>query len=119
MDKFCLKWYNFYTNIRDHFKKLRADQRLFDVTLATDDGQFIQAHKMVLSAGSSFFNDIFLKNDPFNMGIYLKGIKRSLMQMWGILISKGCPGINVRHLSRTDCPTNGVLLFVMHLLQLF
>ena len=75
MDKFCLKWYNFDTNIRDHFKKLRADQRLFDVTLATDDGQFIQAHKMVLSAGSSFFNDIFLKNDPSNMGIYLKGIK--------------------------------------------
>ena len=25
-----------------------------------------------------------------------------------ILISKGCPSINARHLSRTDCPTNGV-----------
>ena len=26
----------------------------------------------------------------------------------GILISKACPSINARHLSRTDCPTNGV-----------
>ena len=27
---------------------------------------------------------------------------------WRILISKACPSINARHLSRTDCPTNGV-----------
>ena len=75
MDKFCLNWNAFDANIRDSLRKLREDQKLFDVTLVTDDGQFIQAHKMVLSAGSSFFNDIFLKNDPSNMGIYLKGIK--------------------------------------------
>ena len=75
MDKFCLKWYNFHANIRDHFKKLRADQKLFDVTLVTEDGQYIQAHKMVLSAGSSFFNNILMKNNHSNMVIYLKGIK--------------------------------------------
>ena len=43
--------------------KLRNDHRLFDVTLATDDGQHIQAHKLILSAGSSFFSDIFLKSN--------------------------------------------------------
>ena len=47
---------------------------LFDVTLVTDDGQHIQAHKIILSAGSHFFSDIFLKSNHGNMLIYLKGI---------------------------------------------
>ena len=74
MAKYCLKWNEFETNIRDSFKKLREDERLFDVILATDDGQHIQAHKMVLSAGSNFFSDIFMKTNHSNMLIYLKGI---------------------------------------------
>ena len=73
MDKICLKINQL--DIREYFIKLREDQNLFDVTLATDDGQHIQAHKMVLSAGSHFFNDAFLKsNNHSNMLIYLKGI---------------------------------------------
>merc|ERR1712179_129410 len=65
----------FDTNIRKYFKKIRDDQILFDVTLATDDGKHIQAHKIILSAGSSFFSDIFIKSNQTNMVIYLKGIK--------------------------------------------
>merc|ERR1712179_420309 len=65
----------FDTNIRKYFKKIRDDQIMFDVTLATDDGKHIQAHKIILSAGSSFFSDIFIKNNQTNMVIYLKGIK--------------------------------------------
>ena len=53
---------------------LREDQRLFDVTLVIDDGQHIKAHKIILSAGSHFFSDIFLKSNKTNMLIYLKGI---------------------------------------------
>ena len=60
--------------------KLRDDQRLFDVTLATDDGQHIQAHKLILSAGSSFFSDIFLKSNHANMLIYLKGVSRNELE---------------------------------------
>jgi len=74
MDKFCLNWNGYDTNIRESFRKLREDQRLFDVTLVTDDGQHIQAHKIILSAGSLFFNDIFLKSNQTNMLMYLRGI---------------------------------------------
>ena len=74
MDKWCMKWNEFDTNIREYLKILRQDQRLFDVTLVTDDGQHIQAHKIILSAGSHFFSDIFLKSNQTNMLIYLKGI---------------------------------------------
>jgi hypothetical protein len=70
MDKFCLKWNEFEVNIRESFKTLREEQRFFDVTLATDDGHQIQAHKMILSAGSHFFREIFMKNNHSNMLIY-------------------------------------------------
>merc|ERR1719187_23367 len=73
-DKWCLKWNEFDSNIREYLRLIREDQRLFDVTLVTDDGQHIQAHKIILSAGSHFFSDIFLKSNQTNMLIYLKGI---------------------------------------------
>ena len=74
MDKFCLKWNEFDTNIREYFKKLRKEHSLFDVTLATDDGRKLQAHKVILSSGSDFFNEIFTTNIHTNIVIYLKGI---------------------------------------------
>ena len=80
MDKFCLKWDDFEKNVGDVFRKFWDDQRLFDVTLATEDEQHIQAHKIILSAGSSFFSNIFLKNNDANMLIYLKGIKSGQLQ---------------------------------------
>ena len=80
MDKWYLKWYSFEANIREYFKSLRKDQSLFDVTLATDDGQQIQAHKIILSAGSIFFRDIFEKSNHRNMLIYLKGISSTELE---------------------------------------
>merc|ERR1719245_332478 len=80
MDKFCLNWNAFETNIRYCFRKLREDQRFYDVTLATEDGKHIQAHKIILSAGSHFFNDIFMKSNPKDMMIYLKGISSAKLE---------------------------------------
>merc|ERR1719430_2438035 len=74
INKWCMKWDNFGTNIREYLRILREYQRLFDVTLVSEDGQHIQAHKIILSAGSQFFRDIFLKSNQTNMLIYLKGI---------------------------------------------
>merc|ERR1719427_1860944 len=80
MDKFCLNWNGYDANIRDSLKKLREDHRLFDVTLVTDDGQYIQAHKIILSAGSNFFSDIFMKTNHSNMLEYLKGISSDKLE---------------------------------------
>merc|ERR1712129_227135 len=80
MEKFCLKWHEFEANIKESFKTLREKERLFDVTLTTDDGQHIQAHKMVLSAGSNFFSDIFIRTNHSNMLIYLKGISSAELE---------------------------------------
>jgi len=76
IERFCLKWNDFEANIRNSFKKLREEQDFFDVTLACDDGYQIEAHKMILSAGSPFFSEIFRKNKHPTPFIYLKGINR-------------------------------------------
>ena len=80
MDKFRLERNAFEENIRNYFRNLREDQRLFDVTLATDDGQHIQAHKIILSAGSYFFSDIFQNINHTNMLVYLKGISSEKLE---------------------------------------
>merc|ERR1719186_2057738 len=75
MEKFCLKWNEFESNIRESFRELREEQTHFDVSLATDDGHQIEAHKIILSAGSQFFSDILRKTKHTSPFIYLKGIK--------------------------------------------
>jgi len=74
MGKYCLEDNDFAINIRETFRRLKESKTLFDVTLVTDDGQHLQAHKIVLTAGSHFFNDIFMKSNHANMLVYLKGI---------------------------------------------
>ena len=81
MEKWCLKWDQFDQNIREYFKTLRDEQNLFDVTLATEDGHQIQAHKIILSAGSNFFCDIFLKSNYTNMLVYLKWIRKVELEL--------------------------------------
>jgi hypothetical protein len=80
IDKFCLKWSDFEINIRQTFKELREDQNQLDVTLATDDGYQIQAHKLILSAGSMFFGKIFVKPHHPHPFIYLKGIQKDTLK---------------------------------------
>merc|ERR1711983_747382 len=79
-EEWCLKWDEFDSNIREYFRSLRKQGGLFDVTLATEDGHQIQAHKIILSAASNFFSDIFLKSDHTNMLVYLKGIRKDQLE---------------------------------------
>ena len=79
-EKFCLKWNEFEENIRHSFQGLRHQQKLFDVTLATDDGHQIEAHRVILSSGSDFFGDVFSKCMQTNMLVYLKGIAKSELE---------------------------------------
>jgi len=75
-EKFCLQWNDFEANIRSSFQGLREEQDYCDVTLACDDNYQVEAHKIILSAGSNFFREILRKNKHKNPLIYLKGIKR-------------------------------------------
>ena len=89
MDKFCLKWNDFEINVKEYFKTLKDGQRLFDVTLVSEDCHHIQAHKIVLSAGSHFFNDVFMKSNESNMLIYMKGIRSTQLEQIVDFMYKG------------------------------
>ena len=80
-EKFCLKWNDFEKNISCAFKDLRRDKQLFDVTLACGD-DFIQAHKVILSACSTFFRNILARSSLHhtNLLLYLKGIRSQDME---------------------------------------
>ena len=74
MEKFCLKWNDFQANVASSFKKLKDEKDFFDVTLVTEDDQFVSAHKVVLSASSEFFKNILRKADHSKPMIYLNGV---------------------------------------------
>ena len=57
-EQFSLRWNNFHTNLTAGFHALLQGEDLVDVTLAAG-GQFVQAHKIVLSVCSPYFKDLF------------------------------------------------------------
>ena len=52
-EEFCLKWNDFQQNINTAFEALRKDVEFTDVTLACEDGNQVEAHKLVLAASST------------------------------------------------------------------
>ena len=49
---------DFRENVSSAFEDLREDKEFTDVTLACEDGQQVEAHKVVLIASSPFFLNI-------------------------------------------------------------
>ena len=78
-EKFCLRWTDFESNISVAFRELREEKDFFDVTLVCNEDQ-IQAHKVILSAGSPFFRSILKRNPHAHPLIYLKGVKLNNLQ---------------------------------------
>lgn len=60
--QFCLRWNNFQMNITSQFEALRDEEDFVDVTLACE-GQRLKAHKVVLSACSPYFKELFKVNN--------------------------------------------------------
>jgi len=56
--QFSLRWNNYLRHITCAFDSLRSDEDLVDVTLSCE-GKRIRAHKMLLSACSTYFRDLF------------------------------------------------------------
>ena len=74
-DKLCLKWNDFQENVNTAFGSLREDKDLSDVTLACEDGQQFEAHKVVLAASSPFFQNLLKRNKHTHPLIYMRGVK--------------------------------------------
>ena len=55
---------------------VKNETNMVDVTIACDDGQKIQAHRIILSAGSLFFRNIFTTFKHPHSFIFLSGIRK-------------------------------------------
>ena len=72
-EKLCLKWNDFQENVKSAFGSLREDNEFADVTLACEDGQQIEAHKVILAASSPFFQNLLRRSRNPHPLIYMRG----------------------------------------------
>ena len=75
MDQLYLKWDNFEVYTAKTFQTARISGDFSDVTLVCEDGHLLDAHKLVLSASSQFFQDLFKMNNHPHPLVYLRGVK--------------------------------------------
>merc|ERR1712129_228422 len=74
-EKLCLKWNDFQENTVDTLKSLRTERDFVDITLACEDGQQVEAHKVILAASSPFFQTMLKSNKHPHPLIYMRGVK--------------------------------------------
>jgi len=74
-EKLCLKWNDFQNNTNAAFGSLRNNNNFTDVTLACEDGQQLEAHKVILAASSPFFQNLLERNKHPHPLVYMRGVK--------------------------------------------
>ena len=74
-EKLCLQWNDYQENVKNGFASLRGVTDFVDVTLACEDGNQIEANKVILAVSSPFFEDILKKDKNSHPLIYMRGVK--------------------------------------------
>jgi len=74
-EHYCLRWNNHQSNLLGVFSQLLQDESLVDVTLACAEGHSIRAHKVVLSACSSYFQTLFVDHPNRHPIVILKDVR--------------------------------------------
>ena len=74
-EKLCLKWNDFQDNVNTAFQRLKEDTNFTDVTLACEDGKQFEAHKVIITASSPFFQNLLTRNTHPHPLVYMRGMK--------------------------------------------
>ena len=74
-EKLCLKWNEFQENISSSFLNFQNNPDFSDVTLVCEEDQQIEAHRVILSACSPFFESVLRRNKHSHPMIYMRGMK--------------------------------------------
>ena len=81
MSKFSIKWNDFSSNVTHSFNQIRSNNRFSDVTLVGDDELIVPAHKIVITAGSKYFETILRNNQMSHQIICLQGIEKEELNL--------------------------------------
>ena len=74
-EKLCLQWNDSKEDINSAFGKFRDDNGFTDITLVCEDGQQMEAHKVIMASSSPFFEKILQKSKHPHPLIYLRGFQ--------------------------------------------
>ena len=99
-EKFCLKWNDFQSNVSKSFAKIRSDTALQDVTLIGNDQKKVSGHRVVLSACSEFFRNLFQSMPHSNPYLYLDSFDSQEILMVLDYIYQGEVQIHQEYLNR-------------------
>jgi len=91
----CLKWNNYNRNFQAAFTSLLEKENLVDVIL-TCEGRKLKCHRIVLSAASPYFEDLFSDSDDLqskNSIVFMKGVK--FLDLQAIVQFIYCGEVNV------------------------
>nr|CAH7759543.1 unnamed protein product [Callosobruchus chinensis] len=88
-EHYCLRWNNHQSNLLGVFSQLLRDESLVDVTLACSEGHSIRAHKVVLSACSSYFQSLFVDHPSRHPIVILKDVRFSELRTLVEFMYKG------------------------------
>ena len=79
-DKYTLAWTEFQSTFSNSLELLRRENAFHDVTLVSDDEVHLNAHKVVLSAASSFFKRLLKRHPHQSPLLYLNGVQATDLQ---------------------------------------
>ena len=74
-EKLCLQWNDFKENVTSAFGNIREDNDFADVTLACEDGEQLEAHKVILASSSPVFQNILKRHKHAHPLIYMRSMK--------------------------------------------
>ncbi|XP_065343976.1 protein bric-a-brac 1-like isoform X3 [Cloeon dipterum] len=72
--QFCVRWNSYQSNLQNVFPKLLVNENFVDVTLACE-GQMVKCHKVVLSACSTYFEQLLSQNPCQHPIIFMKDMR--------------------------------------------
>ena len=79
IESYSLKWDQFESNLGSKFADLRAGEHFSDVTLVSEDGQVVKAHKVLLSATSPLLEAILKSQDHPKPLIFMRGVHTDVL----------------------------------------
>ncbi|XP_045481108.1 protein tramtrack, alpha isoform-like isoform X2 [Harmonia axyridis] len=81
MQKYCLRWNNYQTNLVRVFDEMLKNENFTDVTIVCNDGIRFRCHRMLLAACSKFFQDLFISvPGDQHLVMLLKDVKHTDMK---------------------------------------
>merc|ERR1719370_2875505 len=79
IESYSLKWDQFESNLGSKFADLRGGGHFSDVTLVSEDGQVVKAHKVLLSATSPLLEAILKSQDHSKPLIFMRGVHTDVL----------------------------------------